>query len=92
MTQSLLRPPSARFTVRDLFALMDGETYQGEGEFQRAVIACFNANLYSFPPHYGYRDAITFAVKQCWVSVSGSSVTVSVPASEDEVPLLALAA
>lgn len=87
-----LRAPSPTFTVRDLFALMDGETYQGEGEFQRAVIACFNANLYSFPPHYGYRDAITWAVKQGWVSSSGSAVTVSVSASEDEVPLLALAA
>lgn len=88
----LLRSPSATFTVRDLFALIDGATFRGEAEFQSAVITGFNANLYSFPPHYGYRDAITWARRQGWLRVEGSEVTVCLDASDSAAPPLALVA
>lgn len=92
MTHHLLKTPSPGFTVRDLFALIDGETFHGEAAFQRAVITGFNANLQSFPPHYGYRDAITWAKRRDWLRVEGSAVTVCLGASDSSAPPLALVA
>jgi hypothetical protein len=82
-----LRSAQGRFGVRDLFAPIDGETYDGEAEFQHAVIACFNANLHCFPPHYGYREAIQWAMRQRWLSVDGARITVSLPAEAKASPL-----
>lgn len=66
-----------RFSVIDLFAPLDGRTFEGELAFQQAVIARFNEHLNEFPPHYSYRDAITWARRQGWLRVEGSSITIA---------------
>lgn len=81
------------FGIADLFASIDGESFSGETEFQGAVIRSFNAHLQNFPPQYNYLDAIAWAVRQGWIVVEGSKISVSLPRHiETEPPLLALAA
>jgi hypothetical protein len=65
--------------VTELFAALHGERFSGEADFQRAVIGAFNARLQGFPPHYSYRDAISWAVRQGWISVDGAEVAVFLP-------------
>ncbi len=82
-----------QFGIADFFLLLDGESFDGDGEFQRAVIARFNAKLHEFPPHYSYRDAIAWAMHKGWIAVDGARITVSMPARNEENPVrLALAA
>jgi hypothetical protein len=79
--------------IVDLFAALKGESFSGEAEFQRAVTIAFNARLHEFPPHYSYRDAISWAVRQQWILVEGAEIAVSLPALTDVgPPPLALAA
>lgn len=73
-----------RFGIADFFRLLDGESFEGEGEFQRAVIARFNTRLHEFPPHYSYLDAIAWAKHKRWIAVEGSRITVSMAAPRDE--------
>jgi hypothetical protein len=81
------------FSIAQLFAPLDGEVFSGERAFQDAVIRCFNAQLHQFPPHYGYRDAIMWAVRQGWLTVEGAMISVSLPVeAEVGAPAVAVAA
>jgi hypothetical protein len=87
-----LRTVERRFSLRELFAPIDGRTYSGEKDFQLAVIDLFNQHLRDFPPHYSYRDAITWAMRQRWLTVNGSRIVVSLPVEELPAAPLLLAA
>jgi hypothetical protein len=90
MARNLRESPPA---IVGLFIALEGESFGGEAEFQRAVVAAFNARLHEFPPHYSYRDAISWAVRQQWILVEGAEIAVSLPVLADAgPPRLALAA
>jgi hypothetical protein len=57
----------SEFTIEDLFREMDGEDFESYREFEQAVIDRFNQHLDEFPPHYDYRDAITWADRNRWL-------------------------
>jgi len=82
-----------QFGIADFFLLLDGESFEGEAEFQSAVVARFNAKLHEFPPHYSYRDAIAWAVHKDWIVVDGPRIAISMPSRDEVAPVsLALAA
>lgn len=79
--------------VAGVFFALEGESFGSEAEFQRAVIAAFNARLREFPPHYSYLDAICWAVRQGWILVEGAEISVSLADAIPAPPVaLALAA
>jgi hypothetical protein len=55
------------YSTEDLFREMDGKSYRSYSEFEQEVIALFNEHLWDFPPHYSYRDAITWADRNGWL-------------------------
>ena len=55
-----------RFTIEDLFREIEGE-FPSYRALEQRVIALFNEHLQDFPPHYSYRDAITWADRQRWL-------------------------
>lgn len=70
------------FSIEDLFTELEGRDFQGEYEFRDAVIEGFNENLGYFPPDYSYLDAITWAHRQGWLTVEGSTIHVVIPGTE----------
>jgi hypothetical protein len=77
---------NGEFGIADFFRLLDGESFNGEAEFQNAVIIRFNTKLHEFPPHYSYRDAIAWAVREGWIVVDGSRIIVSMLARDETEP------
>jgi hypothetical protein len=57
-----------RYTTEDLFRELDGQNYGSYRELEQAVIGVFNQHLEDFPPHYTYRDAITWADRRGWLT------------------------
>jgi hypothetical protein len=84
---TLKQRSTSNFSVAELFAPLDGETFEGEAAFQHAVIDRFNQHLDEFPPHYDYRDAITWAVRQSWIQVEGAQITVALADMQRREPL-----
>jgi hypothetical protein len=64
------------YTTEDLFNEIDGKTYASYREFEDEVIGLFNQHLSDFPPHYTYRDAITWADRNGWLHPSESEFSV----------------
>jgi hypothetical protein len=56
-----------RYTTEDLFQEIDGKSFGSYRELEEVVIRLFNEHLQDFPPHYSYRDAITWADRQRWL-------------------------
>jgi hypothetical protein len=67
-----------QYTVEDLFLEMSGKEYPSYRELENAVITRFNAHLGDFPPHYSYRDAISWADRKRWLQPHGGRFTVSI--------------
>lgn len=56
-----------QFTNVDLFQALTGRTYPSYRAFESDVITVFNEHLAAFPPHYSYRDAISWAQRRGWL-------------------------
>jgi hypothetical protein len=67
---------SERYSIEDLFKELDGQSFGAYRDFEAAVIKVFNNHLQEFPPHYSYRNAITWADRQGWLEPTNGGVKV----------------
>jgi hypothetical protein len=55
--------PTSVFTPRELFAELPERSFEDYPSFERILIERFNSHLFDFPPGYGWRDALDWAVR-----------------------------
>jgi hypothetical protein len=69
----------AAVTLRDLFAELDGRTFEDRQEFEQEVIDVFNKHVAELPIGYSYKDAIEGARLSDWlITDNGQGVPVEV--------------
>jgi hypothetical protein len=51
------------FTPRELFAELTERSFEDYPSFERTLVERFNDHVFDFPPGYGWRDALDWAVR-----------------------------
>jgi hypothetical protein len=69
---------TAVFTPERLFAELPQATFDDYATFESALVAGYNRHRFDFPPGYGWRDALQWALRREVVAREGSRIIVRI--------------
>lgn len=67
---------TSTFTPLQLFAELPERSFQNYTSFERILVERFNQHVFDFPPGYGWRDALDWALRHQVVRRDGERIVI----------------